>query len=539
MKLLNLNGPDDFLALLFRRKWWVLLPFIGLSCTITLIAVILPKTYVSDTLTLIRARDIPTDLVRDLIAGTAAQRLSAIEQTVLSRSNLVQILSEFEEQLTEYRGLNIDQAVLKLRSQIQVTLERRNGYSDFLTYFRISYQNQNPALAQRIASKLTALFIEADNRARATQVSGTTEFLSDELEKISEQLRQSETRLKDLKGRRRYELPNQLETNLRTLDRLGLQKQSNAEALDRYATIRLNLDRQLSETPPFIPQQAQAGLGDPAVKNPLIERYVKRQLEFEQLSAKYTPRHPEVEAARVELNRLKEKIPPEELALAEKEIHADTTPAAVPNPLYLSLTAQLREVKMESEIREKEKEFVAAEIEKYNAHVQNAPESEQEIATVLRENTDLTKQHDDLKDKLAQARLSESLENKQKGSQFVIVDPANYPLESAKPDKLKIALVGAVISLVIGIILAVLVDVINQKIWTQSEIENLLGVTVLIEIPEIVTNSDLYLARRKKVTQAATGLALSAAYVSSLYLIYVNQAAVLRRLDPVIQRFMY
>ena len=90
-----------------------------------------------------------------------------------------------------------------------------------LTYFRIAYQNQNPELAQKIASKLTTLFIEQDNKTREDQVFGTTEFLSAELEKVSQQLTESEDKLKQVKSSRQFELPDQRDANLRTLDRLA------------------------------------------------------------------------------------------------------------------------------------------------------------------------------------------------------------------------------------------------------------------------------------------------------------------------------
>src|SRR5215475_9526880 len=224
-------------------------PFLALSKTVALFTYILPKMYVSDTLILIRPRDVPNDFVKDLIAGTTQERLSAIEQRVLSRTNLVPILQEFGDDLTEYRQLNMDEKVEKLRGAIQVNFDvdkRMGGAPLPVTYFHVSYQNHNPELAQKIAKKLSSLFIEQDNRAREDQVFGTTEFLNGELEKVGEQLKDSETKLKQLKEHRRYELPDQLEPNLRTLDRLGTQQRTNAEALDRYATMRMTIEHQLS-----------------------------------------------------------------------------------------------------------------------------------------------------------------------------------------------------------------------------------------------------------------------------------------------------
>src|SRR2546425_4661825 len=214
MKPLSFSSPQDLLALFVRRKWWILLPFLTLSSAVILLTHILPRMYVSETLILIRPRDVPQDFVKDLIAGTTEQRLSAIEQTVLSRTNLIQILHEFEETLPEYRNFNMDQRVLRLKSQIKVVFEaeRRGNVQLPVTYFRVSYQNGNPELAQKIASKLAALFIEQDNRSRETQVFGTTEFLTGELQKVADQLKDSETKLKAIRASRRYELPDQLET---------------------------------------------------------------------------------------------------------------------------------------------------------------------------------------------------------------------------------------------------------------------------------------------------------------------------------------
>src|SRR5437016_1856986 len=108
MKRLNFTSAQDLVALLIRRRWWVIWPFLALSSAVAVFTYILPRMYVSDTLILIRPRDVPNDFVRDLIAGTTEQRLSAIEQRVLSRTNLIQILREFEAQLPDYQRFNMD-----------------------------------------------------------------------------------------------------------------------------------------------------------------------------------------------------------------------------------------------------------------------------------------------------------------------------------------------------------------------------------------------------------------------------------------------
>jgi len=495
--------------------------------------------YVSDTLILIRPRDVPEEFVKNLLAGSTEQRLTAIEQTVLSRTNLIQILNEFADRLPEYRGLNMDEKVLKLRKQIQVTfeVEKKMGVQLPVTYFHISYQNGSPDLAQMICAKLTSLFIEQDNRAREVQVFGTTEFLSGELDKVAVQLQDSEAKLKSVKENRRYELPDQLETNLRTLDRLGLQKRTNAEALDRYATIRLNLERQISETPEVIDEQPQHSTTSQAPSGLVLE-YRKKFVEYQELAGRYTEKHPDVQAARAQLEQLKKQIPPGELAEEDGKAKNGTV-VSTPNPIHQNLVAQLQEVKTELDIREKERKWLESEVTLYEKRVASAPQSEQEIASIVRQNADLTKQHEDLKNKLAQAKLSESLESRQKGSQFVIVDPANYPLLPTKPVKWAIVLAGIAVSFPFGVAFAVGIDLLSGKIWTPMDLESMLSVPVLAEIPEIITSEDETNLKKRRATRRSVALACMLAYSLGLYLIYTKQAFILRQLDPIIQRLMY
>jgi hypothetical protein len=167
------------------------------------------------------------------------------------------------------------------------------------------------------------------------------------------------------------------------------------------------------------------------------------------------------------------------------------------------------------------------------------PQVEQELTDVIRENFDLKKEYDSLKDKLTAARLSESLESKQRAGQFVVLDEANAPIEAAKPNKWAVLLTGVVFSLGLSIGIAVLVDVLRQRVWTQSEIEAFWGVPVMVDIPQILTDADIVVAQRKKWITAASSLAGVVVFSLCLYLIYLRTPYILEQLDPVLQKVVY
>jgi hypothetical protein len=173
---------------------------------------------------------------------------------------------------------------------------------------------------------------------------------------------------------------------------------------------------------------------------------------------------------------------------------------------------------------------------KYNRRLQNTPGVEQEMLTITRTNQELIKQHEDLKSKLEQARLAGSLESRQKGAQFEIIDPANYPMEPSTPKPIMILLAGFGISLAGGVATAFVVELFNQRVWTHQELERALEAPVLVEIPAITAPGDERKTVFRRIVHAAMLVVFTGIYLGSLYYLYVKQSALLRLLDPLIEK---
>ena len=225
MKKLVFTDPQDYLALLVRRKWWIMIPFALVSMAVGGVVYQLPDIYVSETLILVEPRDVPDDFVRDLMTIGSAERLDVVQQTILSRTNLFQIVTEFEAQLMDLRDLDEEQKIGELKGRIGTQVSSEPGKASFI---RIWYEDQDPGLAQKITSRLASLLIEYDNRIREKQVFGTAEFIGNELRNVSVELQKLEQVIAQAKQQFRYELPEQLDTNLRTLDQLHIQSNANA-----------------------------------------------------------------------------------------------------------------------------------------------------------------------------------------------------------------------------------------------------------------------------------------------------------------------
>jgi polysaccharide chain length determinant protein (PEP-CTERM system associated) len=489
MKKLRLTNPLDYLAILVRRKWWVILPFLFLLLPLVFLIHQLPDVYISEAAILVEPREVPNDFVRNLVSTSPEQRLAAIQQEILSRQNLLRIINEFSEDLDNLEHLPIDRQIDAMRKQISLgpsaALHKRNdpGFS-----FRIAYQSQDPVLAQRVVNRLSTLFIEYDNRSREVQVYGTREFLESELQRIARQLDETDSRLRQIRDQYRHELPGQLQGNLINFDQLQNQKKANREALDRYNSLRLSLQRQITETPAVLSQTVPAARGGNFGQHTAFNEYSQKVSQLRELSTRYTEHHPDIRRLKAEIEQLRAALPPETVAQPDGVV-------TQPNPVHVNLTRQLEEVETEIQIRQREDRRLDGEIQKFELRIRNSPHAEQAIAPLERTRGELARQYQDLNSKLAQTLLSQSLEAQQKGDRFVVYEPANLPRSPSMPNRLFLVATVSFLSLGMALGTALAVDFTSQKLWTQSEVERLLGVPVLVEIPEILTEEE---SRREK-----------------------------------------
>src|SRR5579864_8451076 len=88
-------NPDEYLQMLRRRIWWIVIPFlagplIGLGLTF-----VLPNRYTSQTLVLIEGQKVSEKYVNDTKADDLTQRLTTMQEQIMSRTRLQPIIKRF------------------------------------------------------------------------------------------------------------------------------------------------------------------------------------------------------------------------------------------------------------------------------------------------------------------------------------------------------------------------------------------------------------------------------------------------------------
>jgi len=473
---------DYYLELAVKRRWLLIIPFcIAMLCGIYL-AFALPRTYQASTLILVRPQRVPTDYVRSIVSTDIDQRISTIKQQILSRTNLERIIGEFKLfSNPDDADMFMENKIASIRERIEVEVTgntRRGGGADA---FSVSYRGSDPQTVMNVANTLANYFIDENLKVREAQAIGTSGFLDDQLSAMRIQLEAVEKQFGEYRTKYSGEMPEQLDTNLRVLDRLQLQLNERQANLQDAKNRLVLLDNQIEANRNLQAAGAGAASDD---GQPATLAQLKQQLA--DLKANYTDRHPDV-------IRLKRQVEDLEAKAAETESGsgaANQERSASPTPLaqnrYMADQIQQRNATF-LDIKDLESEIanILLQIKEYQRRVEVTPKREEELLALNRDYENIKESYNSLLNRKLEADIAVNMEKKQKGEQFRIVDHARLPQMPVSPDMKKLLLLALAAGLGLGGGLIFLLDFLDTSLKRPDDIEADLGVPVLATIPRL------------------------------------------------------
>src|SRR3989454_396225 len=199
-----------------------------------------------------------------------------------------------------------------------------------------------------------------------------------------------------------------------------------------------------------------------------------------------------------------------ELPQQQSEKKSDApSEAAAPTPQDPSirrLKAALTEVDAEVKALRKDESRLQAATARYQARADNTPLREQEFQELSR-NYQTTKDHyQSLLKRYQEAQLAEDMEQRQKGEQFKIVDPAVVSDRPAAPNRSRFLLTGLILSLGLAAAAVVLAEQLDTSFHAIEELRAFTKIPVLVGIAGIATRRDTVFRRRR--FRLATALAI-------------------------------
>jgi succinoglycan biosynthesis transport protein ExoP len=507
----------QYIPLIVRHRWWVITSAFCFWGVALVVSLLLPPRFRSETVILIEQQRVLPQYVAPNVAVDLQQRMQSLTQQILSRTRLVKIMDSLHLYGKRPNQPAGDEMVQQMRKDITIELIKSGGRSDELSAFKVSYSAPTPALAQAVVGQITSIFIEENLRSQQQLSEDTTAFLDNQLAEARKDLERQEQLLGEFRSKYLGELPEQLSSNVQILSGLQSRLQSATGALHQAEQQRLYLASLISQSKSlrrYEPAQGEDNPVSPSQPTALDDQIDKLQAELADLSARYTPQHPDVV-------HLKEQIANLEAARRQQGVDAKAGTNPLPStgtrsrnagqtisPLA-QLESQLKANELEIANRKQEVKALEVQIEQYQARLNLTPIREQQLTDVARNHEQSRANYESLLAKKLQSGMATDLAKRQQDGQFSVIDPPSLPQRPYWPNPLQFSLAGLVGGFVAGLAWVIVKETADPRVRSEDDMRQWSTMKVIAAIPPLQTPAEVKHKSRRRNLEILAGSAVA------------------------------
>lgn len=464
-----------------QRRWWLVLicAILGSGAAVG-VAVLLPPVYQSSAKILVESQQIPDELARSTVTSSAVERLELIKQRLMTRDNLLDVIERLnlfanQEDLTPTEKVDLIRRSAQIRN---LALGGRRGQRT-VSAFVISYSAEDPQMAARVANEFVTIVLEQNLATRSERATETHEFFKEEVTRLAAALLALETEMANYKNQNESSLPESLSFRHNELNSVEERIITNEQLLIELAQRRSEL---VSAKENGRPEQV-AEREMTQEERDLAE--LRRQLLLNE--AVYTETHPQMRNLRARIRALESVV----IGAADEDESA-TDATATP-----TATRAVSRIDQEIALLDSRVTLVEGQLEIWRARkaalegsITNTPRVEMALSAFERRYRDLQNQYSLAVRKQAEAATGEKLEVNRQSERFEIIEQARVSETPIAPARKKIAAAGIGGSLMLGIGLVVLLEMLFGAVHTSGDLERRLNMRPLGSIPYIPTRED-------------------------------------------------
>jgi len=466
---------DSFkLAKFFRvlRKRWIVI----VAVSVTVFA---GNTYYTFTRTP-QYRSSASLLVNTTIA------VSDIQLPTLPTSNVVNLGTEI--------------AILKSRPLIEIAVAKMqqsasaNSYKDIdaLTIMngldvkpekdtmvlRLTYTDSDPKRAREVLSALTQTYVEYSLKDRRTKSSSAIKFIQDKLPQVKQQLDKSALAVTQFRKNYNivdpdtyaasvYKMREALENQAQNLQIKIAQVQQQYEALSR----------QVGKSP-----EAAIGsaiLQQDAPYQSLVRQFQEVETNYFLERTRFREDHPTVIALkdrRDELYRLLETRAQSVVGVRGVTTNITNEPNSV---IQQNLASQLFDAQTNLAVSQAQLESIRNAQSEVATAFSKIPQIQQRYVEIQRQLALDTSTYNKLSEKLEELRISEA----QEISSWKVLETPLIPIKPSSPDIERSLITGAISGITLGILFALLLNRLDQRIREVEEVREIIDIPLLASIP--------------------------------------------------------
>jgi succinoglycan biosynthesis transport protein ExoP len=316
---------------------------------------------------------------------------------------------------------------------------------------QISFTSYDQELAARVPNTLADTFIENDLESKIRMTQKASAWLGEQMGDLRQKLNNSERALQEYRDRERI------------VDAKGVALSGASKALEEATSGLVSARTKRAEAESLYNQVQAAKQGKvagglesiPAVlRHPTVQKMKELEAEAERrladASKRYGPEHPRMVQANAEL-------------------------AAARDNTKRQVESVVAGVAKEYEVARANEQAIASALGQSKAEIQGLNRKEFQLGVLEREAQSNRQLYDMFLNRAKETNVSTDLQS----TVARVIDPAIVPSVAYAPKKSQIVAIASAVALMIGMMLSLLLDRVNNTINTAGEVEARLGVPML------------------------------------------------------------
>lgn len=514
MATMRMRSPAEYLRLLWRRRYFVLVPMVIVSVSLGYAVRRMPNIYESTTVIIVDPPKVSSAYVQPVNQIDLNARLNSIQKQVTSRTELQRLITRYRlyQEMTG-RQVPIELVIDEMLRHIAV---KPYSASSGVYAFAISYRGPEPRTVRDVTAELAARFIDANSDETRRQVYTTIDQLDGRINEVKAELEKIELSRAGYLYRHPDAVPGQEQNMLGQMNSLGMIRQSQQSSIDSLRN-QLAADEQLLATlQSQVGSEPETPLAAGQTEGQLRTRRAELEAQRKQLLTVYTEKNPEVvkmrvqiEAVNQELNDLRART--EEERRARKLSRADNLQVA-------NLRIRLETGKRELGRKERELEETNRQFAELQGRLRSTPFLATEATKIERDYTTLRKRYEDLLAMRDNAKFSAKVINDFSGETFRMSDPATLSEVPVSPKRRILYPLALFLGWLTGLIAAVACEArALLTIRDARDVAHYTRLPLLVSIPRLVTTAESRRLPWIKAARVAGVLILMAVMIPLLY----------------------
>ena len=463
---------EDYLNILKRRWWIIAISTIVFTAGAMGFTYFVTPKYVSETLILIDQQKVPTNFVQPVATQALDSRLAIITEQVLSRSNIQPIIEKYN--LFANQHLSMDARVDLMRDPQTLKIEpvhneiaRSNG----LPGFNIAFTANDPQTAEQVCSDITSLFTKTNLRAREENARGTTDFLKEQLDGATRNLDDLDAKVAAFQREHAGMLPEDQTNNMSIMTSLNTELETTNQQIQAMES-----NRSVGETLLAQQEAEQAAVAVPGATATPIRTSQAQQKELDdllgqkaELEGHYSADYPDVKDVNRKIADLQRQMAKAASAPAPVT-PAASAPKRADSAIVAELRARLNGYDQQIAAKRKQQEQIQQEIRTYEGRISAGPQVESQYKELTRDYDTAEAFQKRILSEINESQMTTSLENRQEGETFSVLDAASLPTDPIYPKRSYFAGGGLGAGIAFGMLIVALLEYKDTALRTERDI---------------------------------------------------------------------